>query len=105
MSSQQLIKTNERIKKVEKKLLHVVGARIKLMKAAPVVQALQYIAVGHRDLPKERCEVFANGKSAVLDYFRTTTIYGGGKKIYGRQAKGFTEELYTFLDVCRQGGP
>ena len=66
---------------------------------------IQYLAEGHRDLPKERCEVFADGKSAVLDDFRTTTFYGGGKRIHGRQAKGFTGELSAFLDVCRQGGP
>ena len=65
---------------------------------------VQYLAEGHKDLPKERCEVFADGKSAVLDDFRTTTFYGGGKRIHGRQAKGFTGELRAFLDVCRQGG-
>ena len=65
---------------------------------------IQYLAEGHKDLPKERCEVFADGKSAVMDDFRTTTFYGGGKKIRGWQAKGFAEELRAFLDVCRHGG-
>ena len=66
---------------------------------------IQYLAEGHKDLPKERCEVFAAGKSAVMDDFRTTTFYGVGKKIRGRQAKGFAEELRAFLDVCSNGGP
>ena len=65
---------------------------------------IQYVAEGHKDLPKERCEVFADGKSAVMDDFRTTEFYGGGKNVRGKQAKGFAEELHTFLNVCRNGG-
>ena len=65
---------------------------------------IQYLAEGHKDLPKERCEVFADGKSAVTDDFRTTRFYGGGRNVRGKQAKGFAEELHTFLNVCRSGG-
>ena len=65
---------------------------------------IQYMAEGHEDMPKERCEVFADGKSAVMDDFRTTQFYGGGKNVRGKQAKGFAEELRAFLDVCRNGG-
>ena len=65
---------------------------------------IQYVAEGHKDLPKERCEVFADGKSAVMDDFRTTEFYGGSKNVRGKQAKGFAEELHTFLNVCRNGG-
>ena len=66
---------------------------------------IQYLAEGHRDLAKERCEVFADGRSAVMDDFRTTRFYGGGRAVRGRQAKGFVEELRAFLGVCRSGGP
>ena len=59
---------------------------------------------GADSLPKERCKVFADGKSAVMDDFRTTRFYGGGKNVRGKQAKGFAEELHTFLNVCRNGG-
>ena len=59
---------------------------------------------GADGLPKERCEVFADGKSAVMDDFRTTGFYGGGKNVRGKQAKGFAEELRAFLDVCSTGG-
>ena len=65
---------------------------------------IQYVAEGHKDLPKERCEVFADGKSAIMDDFRTTEFYGGSKNVRGKQAKGFAEELHTFLNVCRNGG-
>ena len=65
---------------------------------------IQYLAEGHKDMPKERCEVFADGKSAVMDDFRTTRFYGGSRNVRGKQAKGFAEELHAFLNVCRNGG-
>ncbi|MFT4538011.1 MAG: putative dehydrogenase [Planctomycetota bacterium] len=68
---------------------------------------IQYLAEGHANLPKERCEVFADGTSAVLDNYRTTEFYGGGKGakgVKGKQAKGFAEELTAFVNVCREGG-
>ena len=66
---------------------------------------IQYLALGHRALAKERCEVFADGRSAVMDDFRTTRFYGGGRSRRGKQAKGFAEEIDAFLSVCRDGGP
>ena len=66
---------------------------------------IQYVAAGDRRLAKERCEVFADGRAAVLDDFRTTRFYGGGRNVRGRQAKGFVEELRAFVDACRHGGP
>ncbi len=66
---------------------------------------IQYLAEGHKDMPKERCEVFADGRSVAMDNFRTTEFFGGGgKALRGKQAKGFGEELTAFLEVCRQGG-
>ena len=66
---------------------------------------IQYLALGNRALAKERCEVFADGRSAVMDDFRTTRFYGGGRSMHGKQAKGFAEEIDAFLTVCRDGGP
>ena len=66
---------------------------------------IQYLALGHRALTKERCEVFADGRSAVMDDFRTTRFHGGGRRLRGKQAKGFAEEIDAFLSVCRDGGP
>ena len=65
---------------------------------------IQYLTVGHPRLAKERCEVFADDRTAVLDDFRVTRFHGGGRTVRGRQAKGFVEELQAFLDACR-GGP
>lgn len=66
---------------------------------------IQYAAGGHRDLAKERCEVFAEGRSAVMEDFRATRFYGGGRIVRGRQDKGFDAELSRFVAVCREGGP
>ena len=66
--------------------------------------AIQYLAGGHREMPKERCEVFAGGRSAVISDFRSTTIHGGGRGLRGKQDKGFDGELRAFLDACRDGG-
>jgi predicted dehydrogenase len=66
---------------------------------------IQYLALGHRALTKERCEIFADGSSAVMDDFRTIRFYGAGRSLRGTQAKGFAEEIDAFLSVCRDGGP
>jgi predicted dehydrogenase len=66
---------------------------------------IQYLAEGHRLLAKERCEVFADGRCAVIDDFRSTRFYGGGRGLRGKQDKGFDGELRRFLGVCRDGGP
>ncbi|MCY4011146.1 MAG: bi-domain-containing oxidoreductase [Gammaproteobacteria bacterium] len=66
---------------------------------------IQYVASGNRDLAKERCEVFADGRSAVMEDFAVTRFYGGGRTIRGRQDKGFGAELARFVAACRGGGP
>ena len=66
---------------------------------------IQYAASGHRGLAKERCEVFADGRSAVMADYAVTRFYGGGRTIRGRQDKGFGAELSRFVAVCRDGGP
>ena len=73
--------------------------------ASGSVATIQYVTVGHPGLPKERCEVFAGGRAAVLDDFRVTRFHGGGRTVRGRQAKGFAEALGAFVDACRGGGP
>ena len=66
---------------------------------------IQYAASGHRDLAKERCEIFTEGRSAVMEDFAVTRFYGGGRTIRGRQDKGFGAELSRFVAACRDGGP
>jgi hypothetical protein len=50
--------------------------------------SISYLANASTDLPKERWEVHADGKSAVCENFRVTTL-PGGKKVRGvNQDKG-----------------
>ena len=67
--------------------------------------SIQYLAGGHRDLPKERCEVFGGGRAALVDDFRATRFFGGGRGARGRQDKGFAAELEAFFETCANGGP
>ena len=85
------------------------SAAITIEYADGSLAAIQYFAGGHRNMPKERCEVFAGGRSAVIDDFRSTTFFGGGGDrvrgkqdgLRGKQDKGFDGELAAFLDACR----
>ena len=63
------------------------------------VAVISYVTCGHADLPKERCEVFADGAVAVIDDFKRTTFIGGAKRrsICGKQDKGVSEELGLFF--------
>jgi predicted dehydrogenase len=64
---------------------------------------LLYLSEGHRDLPKERCEVHGGGLSAVMEDYRVTHFIGGGRTVKGPQAKGFAEELDAFRKACADG--
>jgi predicted dehydrogenase len=67
------------------------------------VAAIQYVSLGANTLAKERAEVFADGRVAVMDDFCTTTFHGGEKRapLKTKQAKGFDEELAAFIDAIR----
>ena len=67
---------------------------------------IQYIALGSSDLPKERVEVFADGKVAVMEDFVETRFFGGSdKRLKTKQNKGFDAEVEAFLHAVRTGGP
>lgn len=65
---------------------------------------ISYLAEGNANMPKERCEVFADGESAVLDNFRSTQFFGSSKGLRGKQQKGFPEEIAAFLNTATRGG-
>lgn len=64
-----------------------------------------YVAVGSSDLAKERCEIYADESVAVMDDFCSTKCMGklGKKKLNGKQAKGFEEEIGAFLKSVESG--
>lgn len=66
------------------------------------VATLIYVANGER-LPKERCEVSAGGRTAVVDDFRIATFHTGrsGKRRSYNGRKGHAEEIAHFIDVVR----
>jgi len=63
---------------------------------------ITYVANGASAMPKERIEVFGGGKSAILDDFRTVTLYDGrntkrksfsGDKGHGAEMKAMVDAL------------
>lgn len=69
------------------------------------VASLGYFSNGSKKLPKEHIEVFCGGTSAVIDDFKSLTIYGRSVKKYKfkGQDKGHSEQLKRFLDSIREG--
>jgi len=70
------------------------------------VGTIHYFATGHRTFPKERLEVFADGRVLVLDNFRRLTGYGwpGFRSMrLWRQNKGATEMAAAFVNAIRAG--
>jgi predicted dehydrogenase len=72
------------------------------------IGTIHYFANGPKTFPKERLEIFCDGKIMQLDNFRT--IRGFGFKMKGfkkrrlwRQDKGQNEEVRIFLDAIRKG--
>ena len=67
---------------------------------------LVYVAGGDSAVAKERLEVFGDGKTLILDDFRVTECYSGGKKDVFRsrkQDKGFGVEVDRFLTGVTRG--
>ena len=73
------------------------------------VGSLVYVARGDTRLSKERYEVFAAQRSAVLDDFQQLTTYRDGREQVawkGSQAKGHRQEAAAFLAAVKgQGAP
>lgn len=69
--------------------------------------AIHYLANGHKALPKERLEVFCNGKVLQLDNFRKLKGFGWKafkKQNLHRQNKGQSECVQAFVDAISQEG-
>jgi predicted dehydrogenase len=82
------------------------SAAITIRYADGSIANIQYVALGSADLPKERVEVFADGKVAVMEDFVSTSFFGGSdKRLKTKQEKGFDGEFQAFLQAVRTGGP
>ncbi len=71
------------------------------------VGTVNYFSNGAKQYPKERLEVFNQGRVLVLDNFRSLRGYGcGGFRRFktARQDKGHREEFRRFIEAVSQGG-
>jgi polar amino acid transport system substrate-binding protein len=67
-----------------------------------------YLAEGDNSLAKERIEIFGEGKTFVIDDFRSARIYAGGrekKESLREQDKGQAEETRVACAVVAEGKP
>jgi predicted dehydrogenase len=70
------------------------------------VCTLTYTALGHRDHPKERLDVFVGGRVVSLDDYKSLTVDGGGAGWRSSIVrKGHMEELEALARALREGGP
>ena len=68
---------------------------------------IAYLAEGEKTLPKERVEIFGDGKAFVLDDFRAALLYRNGreeKMKIGKQDKGQAGEARAVCRMILEGG-
>jgi len=66
---------------------------------------IAYLANASRDLPKERFEVSADGRTASCENFRETRLPGGKKVKTLNQDKGQAEAVKCVIEAVRTGAP
>jgi len=73
------------------------------------IGSVHYFANGHKAFPKERLEVFGEGRVLAIDNFRSLSGEGWGRKALSHklrhQDKGHQAEIEAFLSAIRAGGP
>ncbi|MDT4897948.1 MAG: hypothetical protein QOH25_3025 [Acidobacteriota bacterium] len=70
--------------------------------------SIAYLSEGDKAMPKERIEIISEGKSFVLDDFRTATSYRNGREetnALRQQDKGQADETRAVCDVVLKGEP
>jgi len=69
---------------------------------------INYFSTGNKGYSKERIEVYAQGKTMVIDNFRKSKYYGlkssGIAGIFRSQNKGHKEQFSLFLERLKNGG-
>lgn len=70
------------------------------------IGSLTYVASGDKSLPKERVEIFGDGKVGIIDDFKKGELHQNNKvKTLNLQGKGHKEEVQAFLQAVSTGGP
>jgi len=70
------------------------------------IGTISYLANGDKSLPKERIEIFGNGCTAVLEDFKSLSIYANGRKKEKKlinQDKGQKVQVQTFVNAILNG--
>lgn len=68
------------------------------------IGTLTYVAGGDKSLPKERVEIFGNGKAGIIHDFRKGEIYEGNKRSELKlEGKGHKQEVELFLAAVKGG--
>jgi predicted dehydrogenase/threonine dehydrogenase-like Zn-dependent dehydrogenase len=65
---------------------------------------IAYLANASSELPKERFEVSAEGRTAICDNFRTTRVLGGNTTKTVNQDKGQAAAVQQVIEAVRGGG-
>lgn len=70
------------------------------------IGTISYITIGDKTFPKERIEVFVDGKVGIIDDFRTTSMSVCGKRKRFKtksQDKGYNKEIELFIESITRG--
>jgi polar amino acid transport system substrate-binding protein len=70
--------------------------------------SIAYLARGDKSMPKERVEIFGDGKIFVLDDFRSATLVSDGRtkeQKLRNQDKGQPDEVRAVCETVLKGGP
>ncbi len=64
---------------------------------------LIYLANGDKAMPKEYCEVFSSGYTAIMNNFKEVVLYKNNKKekLTFDGLKGHKEEILHFLEIIK----
>lgn len=70
------------------------------------VCTLTYTALGDKRYPKERLDVFADGRVLAMDDYKSVTVHGGRHRGWSASTvqKGQLEELQALADALSKGG-
>ena len=68
---------------------------------------INYFSNGSKSYSKERIEIHSQGKTLILDNFRSLKGFGfkGFSSMSGKQDKGHKEQFHTLIKRIKEGGP
>jgi predicted dehydrogenase/threonine dehydrogenase-like Zn-dependent dehydrogenase len=70
------------------------------------IGTISYLSNGDKTLPKERIEVFGFGAAAIIEDFKSITVYAGGRKKQKKlfnQNKGQKIQVHSFVNAIADG--